>query len=329
MPLAFHTDMPPAMLDDAPEARMLRDAGIEVRGEPCGSEEETIEKAAGADAILNGLVPITRRVLEALPGLKVVARYGVGVDNVDLDAATDAGVAVVHVPDYCVEEVSNQAFAFLLAFARQVPRWTAMLREGRWGYDHIGEMRSVHGQVLGVIGLGRIGAATARKGAAFGMEVLGFDPGLADDELRARGARPASLEELLERSDYVSLHAPLLPATHHLIGAPELARMKPGAFLINTSRGPLVDEKALVAALDGGGIAGAGLDVFEVEPLAADSPLRGMDQVLLSPHMGAQSPVATAQLRRSIAEEVTRALRGEWPLHVANPGVRERARLLA
>ncbi len=329
MPLAFHTDMPPAMLDDAPEARMLREAGIEVRGERCGSEDETIERAAGADAILNGLVPITARVLEALPGLKVVARYGVGVDNVDLQAATRCGVAIVHVPDYCVEEVSNQAFAFLLGWARQVPRWTEMLRAGRWGYDHIGAMRSVHGQTLGVIGLGRIGAATARKGAAFGMEVLGFDPGLGDDDLRARGAEPCTLEALLARSDYVSLHAPLLPATHHLIGAAELARMKPGAFLINTSRGPLVDEKALIDALQRGELAGAGLDVFETEPLPDDSPLRGMDQVLLSPHMGAQSPLATAKLRRSIAEEVTRALRGEWPLHVANPEVRANARLLA
>jgi D-3-phosphoglycerate dehydrogenase len=326
---AFHTDMPPAMLEEAPETRMLRDAGVEVSGERCGSEDETIQHAAGAQAILNGMVPITRRVLEALPELKVVARYGVGVDNVDLEAATKNGVAVVYVPDYCVEEVSNQALAFLLGWARQVPRWTAMLREGRWGYDYLGEMRSVHGEVLGVIGMGRIGATLARKAAAFGLEVLGHDPGLSDEDLRQRGAHPLALDALLERSDYVSLHAPLQSGTHHLIGAAELARMKPSAFLINTSRGAVVDESALIDALRGGRIAGAGLDVFEAEPLAPESPLRQMDQVLLSPHMGAQSPRATEKLRRSIAEEVLRALRGEWPLNVANPDVRGSARLLA
>jgi D-3-phosphoglycerate dehydrogenase len=326
--IAVNTDAPLEYFRSSPEGVLLQRAGIDVRGGPCRSEDETIACARDADAILNGIVPITRRVLESLPRTRVVARYGVGVDNVDLDAATEQGIVVVNVPDYCAEEVSNQALAFLLAWARQVTRYDSMLHEGGWGFDHVPSMQSVHQQRLGVIGGGRIGLALARKGLALGMEVVVHDPYLDAAELEKQGVRSASLEELLAASDYVSIHVPLTKQTHHLIGAEQLASMKPTGFLINTSRGPVVDERALIEALQNKKIAGAGLDVFEQEPLPKDNPLRRMPNVILTPHVGAQSPVATSRLRRQIAEEVIRALGGELPLNIANPAVRSSARLL-
>ena len=325
--LAVHTDSPNERLESAPEAQILRAAGVEVKGKRCLTEDETIEWAKDADAILNGLVPITRKVLENLPRTRVVARYGVGVDNVDLDAATEQGIAIVHVPDYCAEEVSNQALAFLLDWARQVTQFNTLIHNGDWSYEYLTSMQSIHEQKLGVIGGGRIGLAMARKGKALAMDVMVCDPYVKPEELKAQGFRAATLAELLSESDYISIHTPLTPNTRHLIGADELKIVKPSAFLINTSRGPVVDEAALIQALQEKRIAGAGLDVFEKEPLPDDSPLRTMPNVLMTPHMGSQSPAANARLRRQIAEEVLRALRGEFPLNIANDAVRSNARL--
>jgi D-3-phosphoglycerate dehydrogenase len=274
------------------------------------------------------MVPLTRRVIERLPRTVVIARYGVGVDNVDLEAATDAGIAVAYVPDYCVEEVSNHALALLLGWARQITRSDALLRAGQWGWEYAAQMQSVHQQKLGIVGAGRIGLALARKALALGMEVAAYDPQVSPGILEQHGVRALPLDELLAQSDYVSVHTPLLPSTRHLIGRAELARMRPGAFLINTARGAVIDEKALVEALRAGRIAGAGLDVFETEPLPADSPLRSLPNTILTPHVGAQSPVATQRMRRQVGEEVLRALRGELPLNLANAAVRSRARLL-
>lgn len=326
--VAVHSDAPLQYLEGSPEAKILSAAGVELRGRACKSEDETIELAREADAILNGMVPLTRRVLEALPRTCVIARYGVGVDNVDLQAATDAGIAVVYVPDYCVEEVSNQALSFILDWARQVSRNDALLRGGKWGWEYAGQMQSLVGKQLGIVGAGRIGMALARKAQALGMVACAFDPQVPGATLEAQGVRPVSLDALLAESDYVSLHVPLMAGTRHLIGAAQLARMKRSAFLINTARGPVVDEKALVDALREGHIAGAGLDVFEQEPLPADSPLRSLSNTILTPHVGAQSPEATLRMRTQVGEEVLRALRGELPVNIANAAVRSKARLL-
>jgi D-3-phosphoglycerate dehydrogenase len=326
--VAVHTDAPLQYLEGSPEAKILGEGGVELRGRRCQSEDETVELARDADAVLNGMVPLTRRVIERLPRALVIARYGVGVDNVDLEAATAAGIAVVYVPDYCVEEVSNHALALLLGWARQLTRSDALLRAGQWGWEYAAQMQSVHQQKLGIVGAGRIGLALARKALALSMEVAAFDPQVSAAALEAQGVRPLPLDELLAQSDYVSVHTPLLPGTRHLIGAAQLARMKPTAFLINTARGAVIDEKALVEALRAGRIAGAGLDVFEAEPLPADSPLRGLPNTIITPHVGAQSPLATLRMRRQVGEEVLRALRGELPLHIANAAVRPRARLL-
>ena len=326
--LAVHTDAPLQYLEGSPEAKLLGEGGVELRGRRCQTEDETVELARDAHAVLNGMVPLTRRVIERLPRTVVIARYGVGVDNVDLDAATEAGIAVVYVPDYCVEEVSNHALALLLGWARQLTRSDALLREGKWGWEHAAQMQSVHQQRLGIVGAGRIGLALARKALALQMDVVAYDPQVPPAALEAQGVRPAALDALLAESDYVSVHTPLLPSTRHLIGAAQLARMKPTAFLINTARGAVIDEKALVEALRAGRIAGAGLDVFEAEPLPADSPLRGLPNTILTPHVGAQSPLATQRMRRQVGEEVLRALRGELPLNIANAAVRAKARLL-
>jgi D-3-phosphoglycerate dehydrogenase len=326
--IAVHTDAPLQYLEGSPEAKILGAAGVELRGRRCQSEQETIELARDADAVLSGAVPLTRRVLSNLPRTVVIARYGVGVDNVDLDAATDMGIAVAYVPDYCIEEVSNHALALLLGWARQLTRCDALLHAGKWGWEYAAQMQSVHQQRLGIVGAGRIGLALARKALALRMQVAAFDPQVPAAALEAQGVRPAPLDALLAESDYVSVHTPLLPGTRHLIGAAELARMKPTAFLINTSRGAVIDEKALIEALGAGRIAGAGLDVFESEPLAADSPLRSLPNTILTPHVGAQSPLATERLRRQVGEEVLRALQGELPLNLANTAVRAKARLL-
>jgi len=326
--IAVHTDAPLQYLEGSPEAQILGAGGVELRGKRCQSEAETIELAREADAVLNGMVPLTRRVLESLPRTVVIARYGVGVDNVDLEAATDAGIAVVYVPDYCVEEVSNQALALLLGWARQVTRSDALLRAGKWGWEYAAQMQSVHQQRLGIVGAGRIGLALARKARALQMEVVAHDPQVPAAALEAQGIRALGLDELLAQSDYVSVHTPLLASTRHLIGAAQLARMKPTAFLINTARGAVIDEQALIEALRAGRIAGAGLDVFEQEPLPADSPLRSLPNTILTPHVGAQSPLATQRMRRQVGEEVLRALRGELPQNIANAAVRPKARLL-
>ncbi|MEE9286392.1 MAG: C-terminal binding protein [Dehalococcoidia bacterium] len=328
-PLAVHTDADPERVAAALETKLLGEAGVDVTGRRCRSDDEVIELAAQADIILNGLVPITRKVLEAVERCKAVARYGVGYDNVDIQAATEQGIAVIHVPDYCAEEVSNHVMAFLLAWAKQLVPFDSATHQGRWDYRLVPKVQSVREQTLGIVGVGRIGMAVARKARAFAMDVVAYDPYMAPEVLEAEGITACSLEEGLARSDYVSIHTPLTPETRHLIGAEQLKAMKKTAFLINTSRGPVVDEAALAQALQEGWIAGAGLDVFEREPLPADSPLRTMANVIMTPHTASQSPVANAVLRRRIAEEVLRVLRGEFPLNVANPAVKQNARLFA
>jgi len=313
-----------------PDATLLREAGVEIRGERCETEDDVIRIAREADVLLDGLAPITRRVLESLPRCKVVVRYGVGVDNVDLQAATDEGITIVHVPDYCVEEVSNHVITFLLAWAKQLAGLDQSVRSGDWAAGMrapMDKVQSVHQETLGIIGAGRIGLATARKARALSMEVLVYDPYVDESKLEAEGLRVVDLTQALAESDYVSLHVPLTDETHHLISHAALQTMKDTAFLINVSRGAIVDEKALIDALESKEIAGAALDVFETEPLAADNPLCKMSNTILTPHAAHYSPLATTRARTQIAEEVLRALRGEWPLNIANPAVKKRSRL--
>jgi len=273
--------------------------------------------------------PVTRRVLENLPRCRAVVRYGIGLDNVDLQAATDCGILVAHVLDFCTDEVSNHAIALLLALARRLIPLHRDAAAGRWRQPQAWTLAPVHGQTLGIVGFGNIGQAAARKARAFGLRLLAHDPYGDPGAAEELGAALVPLGELLAESDYVSLHAPLTPGTRHLIGAAELAAMKPSAVLINTSRGPVVDEAALVEALTSGGIAGAGLDVFEEEPLPADSPLCRLENVILTPHVASVSPEAMRRLREEVGRAAADVLRGRRPKYVANPTVRPRVPLEA
>ncbi len=325
-PLIVHADAPPGT-PLSEERRALGDLDCDLVATETGSEDELIASVRDADVILVAAAQITRRVLERTQRCRAVVRYGIGVDNVDLEAATENGIVVAHVLDFCAQEVSNHAIALLLALARRLLPLHRDASAGRWRRDHAWRLAPVHGQTLGIVGFGNIGRAVARKALALDMRVLAYDP-YADPKLAEElGVRPAPLDELLAESDYVSLHSPLTPETRHLIGASELKAMKPTAVLINTARGPVVDEAALAEALAGGKIAAAGLDVFEEEPLAADNPLCHLENVLLTPHVASVSPEAI----RLVCEEVGRAagdvLRGRWPKYVANPSVKPRAPL--
>src|SRR5262245_3176431 len=257
-----------------PERQVLAPLGVELRPQQCHSEQETIELTREADGVLNCYAKITARVIENLKHCKIIARYGIGVDNVDVVAATRSGILVTNVPDYCIDEVSDHALALLLALARHIVAADAAVKAGTWDVVSHAEIRRLRGQTLGLVGFGKIAIAVSAKAQALGLRVLAHDSYL-DAELIARhGVEAVDLDTLLTSSDAVSIHVPLLPETRNLIGERELARMKATAFLINTSRGGIVDEEALAVALKEGRLGGAALDVLSAEPLPADHPLR-------------------------------------------------------
>ena len=302
-----------------PEKKVLAPLDVELRAAQCKSEEEIIKLTQGADAILNCYAKMTARVIEKLDRCKIIARYGIGVDNVDLAAATRAKIVVTNVPDYCIDEVSDHALALLLALERQISAADRAVKGGAWDVVAHAGVRRLRGQTLGLIGFGKIGMALAAKARAFGLRILAYDPYLDAAALAARGAEGVTFDRLLAESDVVSIHVPLSPETRNLIGARELARMKPTAFLINTSRGGIVDEQALAEALKAGRIAGAALDVLLVEPPTADHPLRQLPNVILTPHLAFYSRESVVELQTKAAEEVARALKGEPPRSPVNP----------
>jgi len=327
-PLVVHADARPG--SELREERVGLDGlACDLVATTAADEDGLIANLKDADVVLVAAAPITRRVLENLPRCRAVVRYGIGLDNVDLQAATDCGILVAHVLDFCTEEVSNHAIALLLALARRLLPLHRDAAAGLWRQPQAWTLAPVHGQTLGIAGFGNIGRAVARKARAFGLRLLAHDP-YGDPKAAAElGAALVPLAEVLRESDYVSLHTPLTPGTRHLIGAAELAAMKPSAVLINTSRGPVVDEAALVEALTSGRIAGAGLDVFEEEPLPADSPLCRLENVILTPHVASVSPEAMRRLREEVGRAAADVLRGRRPKYVANPTARPRVPLEA
>lgn len=320
MPLVVITDCDHGSI--APEEAVLEKAGVEVRLGQARTEEDVMAVGRDADGLIVQYAPITERVLCALPRCRVVARYGVGVDTVDLRAATARGVVVANVPDYCAEEVSDHALALLLALWRRVALYDRAIHAGCWDFSVGKPISRLAGKVLGLVGVGRIGSRLARKAAGVGLTVWGHDPYLPT---WPAGVVQASLEDLLSGADIVSLHLPLTEATRHLIGEAALRRMKPNALLINTSRGGLVDTAALRRALLEGRISGAGLDVLDREPPSPDSPLLALPNVVLTPHAAFYSEESVADLKRAVAEAVAAALRGERPASVVNPEVYARA----
>jgi D-3-phosphoglycerate dehydrogenase / 2-oxoglutarate reductase len=322
MPLVVITDCDHGTI--APEEAVLQAAGVEYRLHQAKTEDDVIAVARDADAIILQYAPITGRVLDGLPRCRVAVRYGVGVDTVDLTAATERGVVVANVPDYCFEEVSDHALAMGLALWRGVVYYDRAIRGGTWNATAKKPMFRLRGKVMGLIGTGRIGACLARKAAGVGMTVLAYDPYLTT---WPDGIRSVSLEDLLRESDIISLHLPLTSETRHLIGETALKQMKPTALLVNTARGGLVDTDALCRALADGRIGGAALDTLEEEPIPAASPLFAFPNVILSPHAGWFSEQSQADLKRKTAEAAIAVLRGQRPYSPVNPDVYATPRL--
>jgi D-3-phosphoglycerate dehydrogenase len=305
------------------EETVFRQAGVRMRRAVARSEEDYIRECPEAAAVLLQYGAFTRRVFQALPRLRVVVRYGVGVDGIDLEAATDHGVPVVNVPDYGTDEVANHAVALLLALARKITRLDRQTRAGRWDVFQVGPITRLAGRTVGILGCGRIGSAVAGKLRGFDVHLLGCDPYISAFPPRVL---PVPLERLLAESDYLTVHCPLTAETRHLINERTLARVTPTAVLINTARGGIVDTRALIEALQSGALAGAGLDVLEDEPIDPKSPLLQMEQVIVTPHAAWYSEEGRSDLKRRAAEEAVRVLRGERPVNCVNPAVFARAR---
>ncbi len=266
--------------------------------------EQGIFRGAGHDVVLAQYAPITGAVMAALPDFRVVGRHGVSLDNIELPAAAAHGIRVVNVPDYCIDEVADHAIAPMLGLTRCIMGLDRAIHAGTCDFRGGGELRRASGMRLGVIGLGRIGAATARRALALRYEVVPTDP----REPHVVGIPLVSLDELLETSDIVSVHAWLDPSTRHLLDAAALARMRPGAFLVNTSRGGLIDQGALVAALRSGHLGGAALDVLEREPMGLDDPLLSLPNVILTPHTAFYSRESLVEMKTRVAKGIVAAI---------------------
>jgi D-3-phosphoglycerate dehydrogenase / 2-oxoglutarate reductase len=312
-PLIAVTDSPFPSLDPAKAALARLDPEYRMAKSPAA--EDILAVARDADAILVTYAKLPRQLLGELKKCKAIGRFGLGVDNIDLPAAKELGIAVNYVPDYCLREVSDHAMALLLALARKVTFANRLVQSGRWEVPPIVPLRRLEGQVLGLVGFGNIPRALAPKAKAFGLKVITYDPYVSQDALASTGVETVSFDDLLARSDFISVHAPLQPATRGLMNAKVFAKMKKGAYLINTARGPLVDEAALVAALDSGHLGGAGLDVVTNEPLPKDSPLTGRDNVILTPHTAFYSVEALEELQTKCATDVARVLSGEKAIY--------------
>ncbi len=315
------------------EAAELTRMNAELVEANCVTEDEAIAAAKDADAIMMGRANITRRVMEALPKCRIVIFGSVGFDRIDIDAATDNGIVVVNnpSPEWCLEEVSNHAITLLLACAKKLCFLNNATKQGRWAEGRQraqSPMPSIHGDTLGLVGCGSIGRLTGKKAQCFGLKLLGYDLYVDKATAKEAGITLVSLPELLKESDFVSLHTPLSDETRHLMGEKEFKQMKPTAYLINTSRGPVVDELALIKALQEKQLAGAGLDVFEKEPVAADNPLLGMDNVIATPHNATASNAVFNRSRVNLLQEAGRVFSGKWPKHAVNPTVKPKINLV-
>jgi D-3-phosphoglycerate dehydrogenase len=277
------------------ERRLCAAAGVELAIAQCRTEDEVVAAAHDADGVIAQYAPLTRRSIAGLTRCRIISRYGIGVDNIDVQAATELGVWVANVPGFCAPEVSDHALALVLAFGRRLLSLDRSVRDGRWDVIGVaGETRRLAESTLGVVGFGQIGRLLAEKASRLGLRVLATSPRSAAAHAAAHGAEAADLDRLLRESDYVVLLCPLTPLTRHLINRETLALMRPGAHLINVSRGALVDEACLIEALADGRLAGAGLDVFEREPPPDDSPLRRLPNVVMTPHAAYYSSRALA-----------------------------------
>ncbi len=300
------------------EEEILSRYGVRLLKAHCRSPEEVIEAGKEAHILISQYTLISARVFAALPQVLGAIRYGKGYDSIDVESASSAGVWVVNLPDYCDEEVAEHAIGLVLCLNRKLCAMDRAVHEGRWDLSAFKPIRPLLGQTLGIVGLGRIGRVVGNKALDLGMRVLVYDPYLSDEAISGRGLRPVGLQELVAMSDFVTLHVPLTPETEHMMSLARFRQMKPTAYLINTSRGRLVDESALLRALDEGLIAGAALDVLEQEPPAPDNPLVRDHRVILTPHASWYSEASEERIHRIPAEEACRILSGREPVGAVN-----------
>jgi D-3-phosphoglycerate dehydrogenase len=319
-----YTSVPPIKIDSEALLRL----GVDYVEKPAPTEEDLLVAACDADAVIARSEPCTRKVITSLHSCRLIFTPKVGYENIDVAAATEMGICVANMPGLSADEVSDHALALLLCLARKLFRLDRTVRAGQWKVFHGYEMQAIwqgisriRGQTLGLIGFGSIARTLAPKARAFGLKVLAYDPYVPSELMNSVGATPVGLAELLKQSDYVSVHSVLTPETRHLLSLAQFQTMKPTAYLINASRGAILDEEALYTALKRGYIAGAGLDVLEKEPIGTDSPLLGLDNVILTGHSAHYSDEVWAEQARRPAEEVARILCGEWPQGWVNPQV--------
>jgi D-3-phosphoglycerate dehydrogenase len=291
-------------------------------------EDDIIAATVDADALIARDGPFNKKVISGLKKCRLIMTPKIGYDNIDVTAATEAGICVANQRGLSADEVSDHAMALLLACARKIVRLDKMVKAGGWRVFHGREMQAmwrgisqIRGQTLGLIGFGAIPRTLVPKAKGFGMRILAYDAYLPAEDIKKLGVEPAGLDQVLQESDYVSIHTPLTPETRHMLGLAQFKMMKPTAYLINTARGPVVDEAALYTALTGGDIAGAGLDVLEAEPAKMDNPLLKLDNVIVTGHSGFYSDQMWAEQSRIPAQEVGRIMSGEWPKGWLNPEV--------
>jgi D-3-phosphoglycerate dehydrogenase len=301
------------------EESVLREVDAALEIFPSSSAVEARKVFTAADAILVNLFPMSADIIAGLPKCRVISRYGVGYDNVDVDAATRKGIWVARVPDYCFEDVTDHALALLLGCVRKISYRDRMVRQGRWNLHKDQPCYRMAGRTLGIIGYGNSGRCLHRKVFGFGFSrILVHDPNVRSSIIGAAGARAMGLKELLAESDYISVHVPLTPDTRHMIGPAELALTKKGAILVNTSRGSVLDEQAVAEALRAGQLAGAGLDVFEEEPVPPGSLLRTLENVIFTDHAGWYSEESVVELKTKAAQNVAAVLAGGAPVYPVN-----------
>jgi D-3-phosphoglycerate dehydrogenase / 2-oxoglutarate reductase len=302
------------------ERQAVEAAGGKLVVGQAADEQEVAGLCKDADGVLTARAPITKRVIEAMERCRIIVRYGIGIETVDIPAASERGIMVANVPDYCVDEVSDHALTLLLMLSRQVVPAIALAREDRWLMAKMPPLHRLRGKVCGLVGCGQIGSLLATKVAALGMRVMIYDPYLSEARSRELGAEVVSFERLLTEADFISLHAPLNEQTRHLFAERAFAKMKGTAFVVNTARGGLIDEAALISALDVGEIAGAGLDVLESE--TAVTPVRAAlvnhPKVIVTPHTAWFSEESRAALQAKAIAQALVGLRGEKPYGLVN-----------
>ena len=301
-----------------PAGEVLSRIGAELLLAEASTPQAIMQVAWDADALLVTYAKVTAEMIGQMTRCRIIARFGIGVDNVDIAAATNASIVVTRVPDYCIDEVSDHTMALLLALARKIAFANSRAHAGRWEMPALVPIHRLRGSVLGLVGFGRIPQLVAPKAKAFGLRVISYDPFVSAETMRRAGVEKVDFSELVRVSDHISIHTPLVPETNHLFNADVFRRMKPTAHLINTARGSVVDEEALAQALDEGHLAGAALDVLSQEP-PSTSPLFGRDNVILTPHMSFYSAESLIDLQSKAAEEVVRVLTGQAPRNPLNP----------